>query len=262
VAYTGGFEFDVLPPGVYRFELLDGASRDSLFVLDEIEIVEGLAAYDPRLDPIDLRGKLRSVVVDARDVPSQRTLDDAWLVVDDGAKVATRRYLRGPFTWRTTAEKVDVAVRARGYVTAAAVDVRGTTVIELRRAPTVHLTLPLGVASPPEGSLLTCTLQRRPSEDGPASKVLQQGRSWASAPSVSFGTRRTGALTIDAPGSYELVWTAWAAREGGSRRRTVLAPQPGASRIEVRLDGAGEQFFVAPSSASYTEWLASLSAER
>lgn len=69
---NGAFAFGDLSPGPARVEIRLGVGKAPLAVLEDVEIPPGATSADPRLDPLDLRGRLHALeiaVVDPDDAP-------------------------------------------------------------------------------------------------------------------------------------------------------------------------------------------------
>ena len=58
-AWAGGFRFENVHPGTYRIELRTKDTEWLVASVSDVEVVAGETTLDPRLQGLDLRGKLR-----------------------------------------------------------------------------------------------------------------------------------------------------------------------------------------------------------
>lgn len=86
----GSFQIAGLEPGDYALEIDFVMGGGKLVNFDRIEVRPG-GPQDPRLDPIDLRGHLRTIRVDVLDDQGTPVIADIWLVPERGRSLALGR---------------------------------------------------------------------------------------------------------------------------------------------------------------------------
>jgi hypothetical protein len=262
LAYDGRFELNGLPSATYGLRVSARLSNDTLFETGGIVVDNGYDVSGERDHVIDLRTRLRGIRLTVGDGASHQSIGSALVFSDDGEHLVTRFAPSGAATILTSAPRVDVAVRATGYVVGAFDDVHDGATLELERAPLVTLVLPDALELPPEGSGLYCTLDlQQPFEDFAAlgaAHALAAARTCRRAPSVYFGSRRRASLAIEVPGRYRASFTGSAARRHRTDESTPLAPASDSRDIDVLRAGSTATAFVAPDLASYASWRAAL----
>jgi len=203
----GSFRWSSLEPGPGRVEVVPNNEEEPVFVADGIVIAPGENA-DPRLDPIDLRGLLKSIkleFVDEDGDPVQQVMINS-LAEDSHLWIHS---WNGEKTILTAEDSLDLLVSSAGYQSVELRGLRQDTEVVLR--PSAELLFVL--AEPPamkEGVELTVALRRT------------GGRGWWSGESTGrfneFGEAR-----LHAPGSGEFIVMIGLMRvEGNSTTTTML----------------------------------------
>jgi len=226
----GSFAWEGLEAGVYRVRIAaGGAPGPPLFELDGLQVVEGAACRDPRLQGIDLRPLLRSFALELVDedgapVPSA-TLRDLgapegkifWSALRGQARILTRRW------------PLDLAVEADGFRPEQLRQVSSFRRVELRRGLEVLLQVdPMPALR--RGEQLQVSLWR-PGDAG--FRAAAQG---------TFDDQGVVRLYLPAPGRYLVRPTLWL-RQGRMRgARGPLTAAAAAAGIEVEEAAQPQRF--------------------
>lgn len=144
----GEFEWDRLPEGVARLSIHTAAmARRSLFSIEGVVLRPGPACDDPRLKDIDLRGKLRRIVVTLRDPGGNPVDGEATIISKSGDEQPTvggnsRIVLLAP------PETVDLRVTNARFSTVVIEDVVADTQVRFRPARVIRFQAPSGIEWP------------------------------------------------------------------------------------------------------------------
>lgn len=238
----GAFSFGGLPHGFGRLTVATdwGEDEDTLLAaVDGIAFGPGVAA-DPRLDPIDLRGRIHMVRIHARG-------EDGSTIQAMGVRDAEdpSRYWwgqRGEVVALSARPIGELVISAAGWRTARATAAGDAVEVVMRPGPEVLLTIPPGAARVGDIRL------------GASLAIAEEGfEEWSEGSgSGFFGGDGTLILRVSDPGDYSVTFIAQRAEEPDPEEWDFswLQPEDGDSpRIAVR-DVAGRQVFaLAPPAA-------------
>lgn len=201
----GGFRWSGLPAGVGTLLVgtHGGQPRErSLAVIDGIVLTPGVGSTDPRLVDIDLRGKLRKIVVTVLD-PAGRPTDATVRVLERGGAVVSGR---SPLTLLVPPQPADLRIEHGSYRTEFVEDATADVTVRLRPPHSVYFLAPNGVEWPPGGDRLGI----RVSFDGDPKHAPQLGRpTLLNAPrggDAVFGSDGTVKFSLNAPARMRVRW--------------------------------------------------------
>ncbi len=152
----GAFALENLTPGDWTLTLeANGSQSDLPFIeLTGLHLPSGAACADPRLNELDLRGRLSALTVEiVAPNASDRVLGLA-IVTPKGATTTPpatpiqRMLTERSITVVAEAESFDLRVVTSGYRTVERSGIRGEVRIELERGPLVRLRAPAGMELP------------------------------------------------------------------------------------------------------------------
>ncbi len=193
ISADGSFEFGRVPPGAYRVEVrLSGSSGAALISLDGVVVLAGEDCVDPRLAPLDARGKLR--VLRIRAVNERGQPHEHFQVFEQLASGEQEQF------WANTSEIVipvratpsDLLVTMEGCLSVPLAKVTADCEVQLVPGPLVRIQLS-GVGALPPGHVLMVGLSPAsdafPSGNGPSAEADASGL-------VHFNASLTGPCTV------------------------------------------------------------------
>lgn len=230
-AWTG------LTPGAYRLSVHCAGVAEPAALIDDIR-VGAEPCVDPRLQAIDLRGKLRRFQVRATGADGQPIVDpDAFVVLYDAEGESQGYHLGRGVVDLATTTAIDLRVWAPGHVLTLAPAVAEDLTIALPRAAEVRLQVALPAALP-EGVELRLRLVPQLGLSRRAHITLDNGRGMnldnLLVEHVAIGADGAGTLRVRCPGEY--VIEPLLARGSGGRSYPLggFAPR----RVSLGADGA------------------------
>jgi hypothetical protein len=218
-------------PGLYELELQLGDERP-LLTIPGIELRAGQGSPDPRLDPIDLRGRLFAVrirLVPPRPDPELRG-NLAYRPAGDAGTGEESEYFYDADEIRlvTTHPRLDARLFVQGYRAERLSELSGEREVRLRPALAVRLALPAGIVLPTPPVHLKAVLVATSGE---------QQIDWGAS---AFDERREVRCHASEPGRMKVAWIYERRAENGASA-TLLALEP-EQFVEV-LDIEAEQRF-------------------
>lgn len=136
---TGEFAFRVLPPGIYGLRLRSNRSEHNYLDLQGFSVVAGAACADPRLQPLDARGQLRSLLLRVQNEEGKFLSQFSATVLKSGGENRHLYADDGELRLPLADGPVDLIVQCEGYLRARLQGVEGDQVLTLRRAPRVRI---------------------------------------------------------------------------------------------------------------------------
>lgn len=233
----GRFRIEDQLPGRYTLEV--GLQRDeSLVEIGGVEVVGGQGARDPRLEGIDLRGRLhvmRVTLVLPRPDPDLRgnlsyspSGMSGGMSGESGGRERWKWFRENPIVLVTPHARVDATLFAQGYRTEHLAELSGEREVRLRPALAVILALPSGVDLPAPPIYLKAALAP---VDG--DRHIDWGGN-------AFDERREIRCFAPAPGPMKVRWIFERRSEGSATASTIELDRE--QVVEV-LDVEGEQRF-------------------
>ncbi|RMH02607.1 MAG: hypothetical protein D6702_08185 [Planctomycetota bacterium] len=143
----GRFSFEGLEPGRYRFEIVPNRDEDPVFVADDVLLAPG-ENQDPRLDPVDLRGRLRSIHLLVEDPEEEPVPSGSITGIGEDSRLWLQ-FRNGEAVLFTGRPSLDVRIQASGFQ---AVELHGLArdrTVRLRPAALVHFVLAEPIPLPP-----------------------------------------------------------------------------------------------------------------
>jgi len=190
----GSFEIDGLLPGSYT---LNVEADEPLFEARGILVASGEVATDPRIQEIDLRGRLHLFTLVLVAPASSAGLAGVVAFTPAGASAPVRSCrLMGTDTaveLLTTLPQIDATVRVSGYRLERLSDLGPRTEVQLRAGLCVRLSLPAGFESPEPPLSLGATL-------------VDEADEHAGASSQFFDEHGELRCFVPAPGRYKVSW--------------------------------------------------------
>ena len=147
----GSFDFHDLPAGKTTLSVV--VDDEVLLEVPDLEVVPGEITRDPRIQEIDLRGRLRVfrirlVTPTPNDHPRWSLSWSASGVNDEERSKMMRSYGESGVVLVTTLARVDATLRVEGYRPEHLVDLAPETEVHLRTGYAVRLALPAGARLP------------------------------------------------------------------------------------------------------------------
>ncbi len=207
------FSIQNLPPGLATVTVTINGQDTVLRAIEDVRVESGRVSTDERLNPIDLRGKLRRVNVDVTDSSGQPigVGHVAFHVSDDEVRHVLLD-ASGRATILTHRTSLEVEPFAPGFLTLRTVAVDHLT-LALVPAPTVQIRLPERFELPPgvelRAELIAAVHQeRRWNEfiEHAVSDRRTQWEQWERAALPAFGDEREVRLPVYATGTHSLAW--------------------------------------------------------
>lgn len=161
------FMWSALSPGTYRFEVLPRGARAPLVTVEDVVITNG-KNDDPRLDGIDLRGKLRQVTVTVQDMNGRRLANTnsgppVVLLNDPTAEEELQgfRAENGRAVILTAEPYLDLMVVSQGFKPKEVYGVREDTAVRLEPFSEIAVRIAGGLPALPEGNTLRISVSRK-----------------------------------------------------------------------------------------------------
>lgn len=244
------FHWRALWPGRYRLEVRTAGASTPVVSIPDVHIAVGERNRDPRLEPIDLRRKLRTIsitMVDPdRELIAPETSSPLALVHDpDAEEMYGFGHRRNPATILTGEPYLDLLVVARGYKPREISGVTADMEVMLEPFPEVVVRIPGGLPALPDDISLRLRISRigdRGQRD-PRRVVLENGggplSSWLEPGTSTQEFSETGevALPVSGDGTYALRASL---QRGRNPAVTIRDVEP--AEIEVRT-ALGQQVF-------------------
>jgi hypothetical protein len=243
------FRWNALWPGRYRLEVLPRGGREPLVVIPGIHITAGERNRDPRLDPIDLRGKLRRITVRVLDASGQ-PLDPGTgrttvLINDRTAEAELQGFSaqNGRATILTGERYLDLLVAARGYRPKELSGVSSDITVMLERFPEVVVRITDVLEDLPEDCALRVSITRKDRQRDIRRYSYEMGSGGLDSmlrPPMTLQELRGGevALPVDGDGVYRVR----VSLRNDETRRSVTVADIEPPEIEVRIS-MGRQVF-------------------
>ena len=144
------FRFSRLPAGVYDVHVAIDRQTGGILEIDGITVTAGVDRRDPRLDPLDLRGKLHRHEVTLLGPAEDAALEGQVRFTPTGEETPSEYYWvsRNRFAIHSLSPRLDLELSVAGYVPQALADVSGEIKVELEPAHEVQLVLADGIELP------------------------------------------------------------------------------------------------------------------
>jgi hypothetical protein len=217
----GSFSYELSDPATVRVSVSVIGADDPVFDASGIVLAPGEATRDPRLNPLDLRGRLKRVTVTTVDV-DDRPVSGATIIVEPRAGLDYENAIltsAGQATLFTTGAAVDLAVEATGFRPQRVLQVTGDVRVVLQRGFPVRVKLEgEPIALPPDFSFkLEFTLSSSSPSEAERQRhhrrILTPGgiqdwegpRGWIRHPPVELAISAGGTsdeVTFPEPGTY------------------------------------------------------------
>ncbi|MHC5064064.1 MAG: hypothetical protein ACYTG5_08825 [Planctomycetota bacterium] len=130
-----------LEPGDYRIEVRAFGMAEPLLSIDGLQVLAGRACEDPRIHPLDLRGKVREVSISLLDASSQPLDVTGTVLAGQGDKIFGNWVFAG-HAKLIIAAPVDLEVAVPGYEMEELRAVDADRSVQLRALPVIELELP------------------------------------------------------------------------------------------------------------------------
>jgi hypothetical protein len=262
VQKDGSFSFPSLRPGKAKVSVRHGWSdRDTVAVVEDVEVVAGQVTRDPRLQGLDLAKSLRAIRVSAVD-PDGRPVagatahwratgeDTYWREVTSGKDGVATIHVK-PRDGRPA--RIDVIVKRSGHRSAALSGIETDVQATLRPWKPVLVRIRLAdataVPEPPFHIVpeLAWTEPGAEKEDDDWADMDPRGVD----DDVSFGKDRVVTLSVPEPGRYRVTLVLWETGPGGGggsslatspERVVVDVPEHASGPIEVVVAADPEEF--------------------
>jgi hypothetical protein len=202
----GAFEFRELEPGIYRLLVKRSFGGELLYAMPDLVIQPGVTCVDPRLNPYDLRGKIRSLLISAVDTGgrpiSKFSVYD--VTIPDGWRHQPSH--EGKVQLVGLPESVNLIVQARGMLRVMLNDVSSNQAVTLLSSPRVRFQV-TNPAAVPENFQLKLSLL--PASDGE--------RRWNSEEDAAMspeGVAEVGALVLGPNLIQAVLWTEYGDNTG------------------------------------------------
>lgn len=223
----GRFRFSASVPGTCRVGVRIREARAPFAIVGDVLVKAGETARDARLDPLDLRGRLRSAVITVTDGDGDPVPD---FVVDGdpaagSGHLPSSRGIGGRARLILADPSVDVVVSASGYRPASVRGVAGDRRVVLRGGIPVRLVLAGGAVPPPSPFRLEAVLVPAAAAPGMAGHVPP-----AIEPRPVDGEGKLRIL-LPSPGRWRVSWLV--TRRGRWPSAGVGLPADVASVIDV-----------------------------
>lgn len=150
LAEGGEFAVRGLRPGIYQFTLYDSNTWEVLATIGELAVRADQDTRDPRLDPLDLRGVLRSIrlVVLGEDAQPLPEANIACGASDSGELAQWYSFQGQALPILLSVPSVTLVVSAPGHLTQRLVGVRDDVTVSMQRGPSVRFVLGQKAALP------------------------------------------------------------------------------------------------------------------
>lgn len=126
------FFWDALDAGTGRVEILPDGARQPVFVAEDVEILVGRENRDPRLQDIDLRGRLRHIRLEFVDETGRR-VREVVVVSADPERLFWKHSGNGEMDLLVSEDLPPLQVQAEGYLLERLEDVREDRKVVLRK---------------------------------------------------------------------------------------------------------------------------------
>lgn len=215
----GRFELKSIEPGTCDLEVAISGDSGPVWTAAGVRIPEGGPAADPRLAAIDLRGRLRKVVVHVTGQEG-RPVQNATVAVAGrpDAWISRARFeAKGPWTLLTTAASIEIEVRAPEHRTERLRTEAAECTVRLRPRIRLHVALSPEVMVPDPACRFRLHHRFRPAAEAPVPAAGPRGESAISAGEGfslglvgdglvrnDFGNRREIDVELAESGRYEL----------------------------------------------------------
>lgn len=216
LGFGGEFQFQDLRPGTIDLIVRTGPLAEPLHIQAEIKLAPGAAGDNARLEPIDLRGKLRMI-----DVLAQGDGGDP---VERGyVTLGTRNYqlLAGRARIIGKAGPTDLMIQAPGYLPLESAARDGATIVQLERTIPVSITVGTSLPEAPPGTQVLLGLSPRFGEreglvvfDENDEEQVWSTR-WLGVEYQRIDGAASTVLHVPLPGEYRLQWMVMEARSPG-----------------------------------------------
>ena len=233
VADDGGFAWTALPTGEFSFRVVLGQTDDApLAEVGPLAVQQGATTRDPRLDPVDLRDRIRLLRFRVSDPEGQPVAAAQVVEPGPGAARSFAAVRDGHGALLTARWPLDLEVRAEGYRPVRLSGVDGDREVVLR--PGIRVTLRLD-----EPPVLD------PGQRIGISLVPVAGDGIAGEVRGALGADGRVELVLPAAGDYLVLPALWTPRDRTGVRRDAIGRREEAARIRV-ADGDTPQEFAVP----------------
>ena len=239
VGHDCRFQLQGLLPWTYTFSVAAGS--DVLAEIPGIEIIAGEITRDPRLEPLDLRGRLHVFTLDLVPPPPSFELSGSVLFTESGAgePVRLQFFYKSPVVVVTPLAAIDVVVRAFDCRIEHLPALAERTELQLRAGLPVRLVLPRDVALPDPPLFVGARLVRKDEREGERSELW--ARSYGLVmPTPPFDENGEISCLVAEPGRHAVQWFVEHHRQGGSSSVDLKLPF---DQVVVVEDREGEQRF-------------------
>jgi len=223
------FAFESLTPGLATVRVFLADESEPLAVVQDVSVAAGETSRDPRLDPLDLRGRIERVTItvvagDGAGAPEGHVA----ILAPDAEAPRTRRELLsdGRVELLLRSVPVDLEVHGHGYRTRLLHDIVEDTTVSLEPGLPIELRLPPDL-DPPRAPLALHAIaqplewsdalyEALRSEDAERDVPWTQWIQWRSAPFAADGSLE---LRLPVEGEYRIAW--YLAPSEGARMRSI-----------------------------------------
>jgi len=222
----GGFAWSSRPPGFYAVGIVPVADSEPILRVEGVRVEAGETTEDPRMQPIDLRGRITFARLEAVDEQGGG-IGNATFVVGgtEAHRTKSFRPWRGMVELATARPSLDVEVFAPGFRPQELVGIRGDRKVVLEKGIPVRLVL-ADLPTLPPGCHLRAFLD--PEEGG----MLQR------TDTCRFDETGEARPCVSEPGVYRVVLMAHRVERNSGTSVTLYRPEP-----EIEVVEGGEQTF-------------------
>ena len=235
VARDGRFRLEGLLPWTYTFSVAAGS--DVLAEVPGIEIVAGEITRDPRLEPLDLRGRLHVFTLDLVPPSPSLALSGSVRFSASGTTTPVRRqyFQQSPVVLATPLTAIDAMVRVRDCRIERLSALAERTEVHLRPCLTVRLALPRDIVLPPPPLFLGAEIVRE------GERPEERARSYSEvSPTPPFDEHGETLCQAFEPGRHTIRWFVEHRWQGGGNSIPLDLPF---DQVVVVEDREGEQRF-------------------
>lgn len=198
VQKPGNFVLNVLPPGNYTLRLRDNQSDFTFLELQGLAVVAGAACDDPRLNPLDARGRTASFMLRAQDAAGKPIPQFSVYVMEHGEEMTNFWTQDGEIRLPMTGRPVDLIIQSEGFLRASVPGVSSDQTVTLRRAPSVRIQI-TNPGLVPAGFTLMVRLDPvadRELQIWSDSNAIVGADGWAECPAVAYGVSTIQAVLM------------------------------------------------------------------
>jgi protocatechuate 3,4-dioxygenase beta subunit len=139
VQSSGKFEYRVLRPGTYNLRLRLGSSDHVFLELAGLMVTAGEVCADPRLNPLDARGLIRSLLIRAVDADGKKISQFSVFRIKPGGEMDNFYAHDGELRLPHEGAPVDLILQSDGFLRTRLQGVTSDQTVTLRRAPRVRI---------------------------------------------------------------------------------------------------------------------------